>query len=406
MGVAAATNDVGTPGSPDKITAVIDNSTVNSAAGVSLTANNTTDIEAITIAGSVSVGGSEVAAVSFGAAGAGSKNTTYVTTQAMISGGSHVSSAASQDITLAAFDSSTITANGGGVGISAAGGGFAAVSVGLGAAVAYNTIHNVTTAAIDGSTATSAGRVDLSATSTANIKALAVGVGVSLAGGGGVAIAGAGSGGTANNTITDATQAYIQNGSTVSAAANGANGVNLAVQDNASILANTAAVSVALGLAPIGGALAVGTVTSTNTIGNTDQAYIGNASGNDATVVTSGGGVTLAASSASHIDVLGIAVAAAVSTGIGLAGSGAIATNTTTSSITAAIQNGTVHANGGQVNLTAQDQAIINADVGTGALSPSPRSAFRSASPRSPTASATRSPRTSPTRPSRRQTRT
>ncbi len=113
IGISAATNDV-----ENKVWAYIDHATVSATGGtVSLTATETATIKALTIGGAVAVGASGGGnGVGIGAAGAGSGNTVKDSTKAYIQS-STITTTTSGNILLAATDISTVTANGGGVGI-------------------------------------------------------------------------------------------------------------------------------------------------------------------------------------------------------------------------------------------------------------------------------------------------
>jgi hypothetical protein len=335
VGVSAAANSIGAADQPNSVRAAIEDSTVDAAGGVQLTANSKSTILAITVAGGIGLSGAPTNGVAFGLAGAGSQNVIAVNTQALIADGSTVTTHNGKDVTLTATDRSDITADGGGVGISVAGGGTLTFTVGIGAGYANNRITNNTAAGIDHSTVASAGKVTLSASSPdEKITAVAFGVGVAVSASGSTAIAGAGSGAASYNTIANTIEAYIQNGSTVTAQSTAADAVSLSATDQATIVANSGAGSAALGLAPptsgVGVAIAAGAVVSNNAIGDTVQAFIGKAPGTgaDATTVNAAGGVSLTASSKPTITALGIAVAAAVGTHFAGAGVGANVVNT------------------------------------------------------------------------------
>jgi hypothetical protein len=366
-GVAIATNVIGSSTTLNTVTAMIQNSTVTATGGVIVNGQSTATISATTVPGGTAANGSE-ATTSYGA-GDASINTAYATTQALISAGSTVTSG-SGDVQVTATDNSSITANAGGVGVTGSG---SAVSVGLGQAVARNTVYDTTTAAVDGSTVTSGGRVTVVADSTAGIVAEALGVGVAT-GNNGPAISGAGSGSTAVNATWNTTQAYIENGSTVTASATGPDAVTVAAQDSATIMAAGGAASAPLGLTPPNGVgIAVGPVVCQNTTNNTVAAFIG-ASGTlgDATVITSAGGVEVTATSTSQITADAIPVPGSLGSSNTQAGTGAAAINTTFNSVSALVRNGaTLRVNGASSDrlvVAAVDQPSIVANVGSAGL--------------------------------------
>jgi hypothetical protein len=376
--------------------------TLEASAGVPSGAEQS--IKAITVAGGIGVGISESGgSVAFPLAGAGSGNTIADTVTASITGcqgedpaGEPISvTTGTGAVTLSALNRSVILADGGGV---TAGGsiGNLALTVAVGMGHAENSITNTTVAVIAASTVTSGGRLSLSADSTATSTAKAFGVAIAI----GAANAGLQAGGSSArgyNTIANTIQAYIQNGSTVTAHGTWADAVTVSATDNTTSTCSGGAGSLAVQIGS-GAALAVGAVIAENTIANTVAAYIGcdpsaaasNAgycapSGTDATLVTSDGGVQVVAKSTAEANALAVAVSVSVAigaeftTGAG-SGSGASATNTITDTITAAIRNGaTVHANGTSTKNLDQTEAgctvlvqasaapTITARVGSGA---------------------------------------
>jgi hypothetical protein len=336
-GVAAAANSIGSSSHPYQVTAAIEDSTVKAGQGVTLDAESTSTIYTVTIVGGLTVStGNENFGAAFGVAGAGSQNVTYITTQALIEDGSTVTSGNGKDVSLTARNSTTITSDGGGVSLDIATG-QATLAIGIGAGYGNNVTSNTTTAGIDHSTVTSAGKVSLTANATSStITATAFGIGVAFAiSSGQLAVAGAGSGAGAYNTVTNTDQAYIQNGSNVTANATGADAVNLSASDTSQITANSGAGSLAVAFVPdpeagLAVSLAVSAVVSNNTIGNTVRSSIGLPGGNasDSTVVNSSGGVELTSTSGATIDALGVAVSTSFGISFAGAGAGAQITNT------------------------------------------------------------------------------
>ena len=364
IGVSVAGSDIN-----NIVTAAIEGSTVHADGGVALSATETATITTVTVAGGVVAGVGEDGGVAFAGAGAGSNNTINNTVQALINGGSIVTSGSGDDVSATATDTPSITADGGGVSIAIAGGIFGSLAVGIGAGVAVNNITDHVYAGIDNSAVTSAGRVTLTTNETAYAKAEAFGVAIA----GSLAIgtaAAAGSGANASNTVNDTVESYIQDGSTVLASASGADAVSLTATDNTTAIANGGAGSLGVGIG-IGAGLAVGAVTLTNSVGNIVEAFIGEdttAGDDNKNKVTSAGGVKLTASSTQSINATGVAVAASVGF-VGASGSGAGATNTTTNTIAALIRNDSTVIAGNTVALSATDTPTITSIIGEGALS-------------------------------------
>src|SRR6185503_20319886 len=149
----------------------------------------------------------------------------------------------SGNVSLSATDTSTITADAGGVAVGIAAstlGQGATVAASVGAATANNVLTSSVKAFIDSSTVTSAGGVSLGAESEATIAALAFGTAVSGAGstgGGGLTGALAGAGAGASNLIITTVETYIRDadgGKKVKAGA----GLALTASDDSDIVAD------------------------------------------------------------------------------------------------------------------------------------------------------------------------
>ncbi len=251
IGVSVADNSIGTSSSPNLVTAGIENSTVQSGGGIALNALAAPTILAVTVAGGAAIAKSRVADLSFAGAGAASQNTIAYTVQAVINAGSTVSSGAGQAITLTARDNSNITADAGGVSLGLASGGDVSGTDAQGAAVAVNSIGNTVLASINNASVTSAGGLDLTATTLnsggkpgESIFALTLGVAGALASGGeegvGIGLGGAGSG--SNNQVHNTVEASIRGSHSVTAQGS----ITLTAQDSADITAAAGAAALAL----------------------------------------------------------------------------------------------------------------------------------------------------------------
>ncbi|HEV8062517.1 MAG TPA: hypothetical protein VGP68_21740, partial [Gemmataceae bacterium] len=354
VGAAVAINTIG-----NTITAAIEDSTVNSFAGVSVTASSDASILAVSVGVAGALAGGEGGGIALAGAGSGSGNTINNVIEASIKGASQVTSGG--PLTLSATDNSSITAGAGSLTFAVAGGQGGGFAGSIGVAAASNDIGNTVTAAIEDATVHSAGTVDISATNSSTILAVTVAGGVSVAGGegGGIAFAGAGAG--SGNTIGNTTQAFISQNSSVTTTQG--QDVELNATDSSSITADGGGGTLA-GAGGAGGGVAVGigAAVAINTIANVTAAFI------DDSTVTSAGKVTLSATSSSQIYVVGVGVGVAVSGGAVLAGafagSGASATNSIKNSIATYITNGsTVSAaatSPDAVNLTALDDSFIH----------------------------------------------
>ena len=360
VGISVAVNN-----EMDNVKAYINNSMVTATGGdVSLTATETSIVDAWTIGGAVGGAGGGGVGVGVGAAGAGSGNFVANTVVASITGNSTDTTKTSGDVKLTATDMSSIEAIAGGLGIGVGVGGAGGAGISLGVAAANNNISDTVQAFVNSSTVTSAGMVALGATENATIKtvtvggAVAVGAGVEV--GVGVAVAGSDS----NNTIDNNVDAYIAGGSTV--AAQGGS-LSIDATDTSIITAGGGGLGVGVGVGPglfgAGLAAAAGFAVATNDVNNSVLAYVDNSSAS-----ATGNSVTIAATESATMTAVtvGGAVAVAVAS-IGFAGAAAIgvgkSTNTTSNTVEAYLAHGATvtTTTSGDVSLTATDSPILTA---------------------------------------------
>jgi len=383
VGASTAMNTIGGPKSPDQVTAAVEGSTVDAAGSVAVTAIASPSIESITAAGSGSVTDGSLASVGFDGAGSGSINTISTTVEALINGGSIVTTTDGGGVSLTATGSSTIEAIAGGVAFAGAtASNLAGIQVSVGAAAAVNTIVDSSLAIIEGSTVDSAGAVSLSASNNETIDAYAVGVAAALSTGSaaGLQLSGAGSGSA--NTVNDRTKALIEDSSTngittPSTVSSGqpsqsnpqGSDVDLNATENVTILSVAGSGVFNFASSSIGGVTAaVGVSAASNSIADTVEANI-----NDSTV-NAGGNVALSAST-QHAQGKDSIEAITVAGGIGvgnsgtfdttLDGAGAYSNNSVSNTVTSSITGGaSVTTTKGSVILSALDNSSIQADGG------------------------------------------
>ena len=356
--MSIAINDI-----ENQIRATIEDSAVTAAGNVELIATSGATIDAFTISVAVGGSGGEGKGFTFAGAGSGSGNTIKNTAEAAIQNGSTVMTTGTGLVKLTAADTSTITADAGGVGIAAALGQGGGTALTAGVSIATNDIENQIRAAIDDSTITAAGNVELTATSGATIDAFTIAVAVGASGGEGKGFTFAGAGSGSGNTIKNIVEAGIKNGSTVTTTGTGA--VKLSAADTSKIIADAGGVGVALAIGQGGGtALTAGVSVAINDIENQIRAMI------DHSTVTVPSNVELTATSSATVDALTIAVAVGASGGEGkgftFAGAGSGSGNTIKNTVQAAISNGSTvtTSNTGSVTLIAGDTSKIIADAG------------------------------------------
>ena len=220
IGVSIAQNEIGTAGTPGDVEAYLLNSSVDAEVGnLTLTATSAETIGAFVLAASVAIGVGGEAGVGASGAGTSATNAVAVYTEAYIDG-SGAAGISAFAITLSAHDSSTIQAFAGAASLAAAGGAYAGVAVSIGIALAENDIANVVQASISNAATevhATSGAVALTAIEAASINAVTWAASVAV--GGGVAgLAFSGAGASALNDITTQTNAFIAASTNVTSA--------------------------------------------------------------------------------------------------------------------------------------------------------------------------------------------
>ncbi len=340
-GFAVATNNI-----QNSVLAYVDHSTVSATGhSVTLAALEMATMTAVTVGGAVSIAvGAGIGVALAVAVGVGySSNTLDNTVEAYLANGASVTTTNSGDVTLTATDSPNLTAItvGASVGASAS---LAAVTVTASAAVASNDVEDTIEAFSDSSTITSAGQITASATmpATTLIQATSVAASVAVA----VAPIGAafsGAGASSTNTVNDTISSYIQGTSASAVSRITATGnITLDAAENAPI---TSEVGAGAGAgAVVGGS--IGVSTADNTVSSSIAAYVDNA-----TVTSSGGQISIGASSSDTVNTLSVATAVAAALGAG--GAGANATADVSPSVAAYAGSGATLGAGGNISITA-----------------------------------------------------
>ncbi len=338
VGFAVATNNI-----DNSVLAYVDDSTC-SASGYSVTlaaAENTT-IFAVTVGGAVAIGAGDSAGAAAGAGG-NSTNSLQNTVEAYLADGASVTTTTSGDVTLTATDSPNLTAKTVAASVSFAAGAVAATFA-IGAAIADNSVDDTVEAYSDASTINSAGQIMLSAIvpTTADIQATSVAATVAVAASPlGAAFSGAGASST--NMVKNTIASYIEGASASAPSKITAKGdITLDAAENAPI---TSEVGAGAGAgADIGGS--IGVSTADNTVESSITAYVDNAK-----ITSSGGQISIGASSNDSVITLSVATSIAATSGGALAGGNAIAD--VSPSVTAYAGSGaTVHA-AGNISITA-----------------------------------------------------
>src|SRR6266545_897644 len=350
--------------------AAIDSATVSSGGSVSVTArsneettglNQEIDATVIGLAGALA--GGEGGGVSFTGAGSVALNTITTSVQADITA-STVSSGSERRVLVAANDSSHIHALAG-AGALAAGGGFGAgFSVAIGLSIAVNDIGTSVRGVITRSTVTSDDRLFLFASSTGNVDSSALGGTLSLAGTGGVAASVALGGAKTRNTMHGTTEAMVQEPDRAAGRRVTASGeIFISAGNNASIDTLTVGASFALSGSIVGAlSVAAGGALADNRI-----TYVVRAGVEAASVESTGGSLSIEATSLSQIKAKAIAIAASLSAStisFSIGAAGALSSNDTGLTVEAFIRNGAVvRAALGRVRVQARDSSGIDATV-------------------------------------------
>ncbi len=368
FGVAVAVNK-----EEDTVEAYLDDSGATASQGVSLAASEGGVVWALTIGGAVTAAAGNENGGAAAVAGASSANTVVDDVEATISGspGNQADAVTAQggSVQLMATDTTSILANGGGVGFAlGVGTGTVGLSLTLGLSAASNEVDNEVLADIDGSGVVASQGVSVSASEgQASIEALTIGGAAALGAatgevGVGVGAAAAGS----VNTITNVVEAMIEGGAVV-VAQDGA--VILTATDTPSITANGGGLGFSVGVASTAGvAVSLGVSFASNTMQDQVEATISDSS------VTASGQVSLSASEDATIAAItiggAIAVGGASSGGGGGAVAGADSYNLISNLVQASIsgtphdQSNSVTSTAGSVKLSATDTSTILAHAG------------------------------------------
>ena len=365
-----------------QVLAYLRNSSVNAGGDISILSTSNQSIDAIVVAGSAAISGGSVG-VSLSGAGAGAMNRISADVQAYIDGDG-TSGITADSIALAADDTSRINAITGAATL-AGGFGATGVAVSVGVAVAHNSISNDVAAFITradtGVTAT-VGDISLAATESSNISAVTAAASLS-AGFGSVGVAVSGAGAAATNSILTRTNAYVADSKLITTAATG--DVLVKATDTSTIEANVLAASASAGIGAVGVGVSIGAAYAANMIGyslllgaipiktpSQVQAYV------EGSHITAGGNVTLEAIANETITArifAGSVAFAAGSVGVAVGGSGVLAVNMISTDVKALIRKSSTSSStasnvtAASVSLTADDTSRITAYGGAASVS-------------------------------------
>jgi hypothetical protein len=366
------------------VRAAIEDSDIESAGSIILSATSTSIIEALTLAGAGAVGSSgSGGGYALSGAGAYSDNTITSVVEAYILDSEPTIAEPNQyilaqdSIMISATDTSVIDAQTYGftiaVGASKGSGRGGALSVGV--SLAYNTIDtDIRAFAENSKLVTTSGNVEISATGSSSIEATSVAASVAAGySGSGNALALSGGGAESRNIIRGETNAFLVDSILESGGHVSLTATTVTPGGNSVIDATVLGVSATIALSPGGnaGGASIGVARALNYIGSSDspfevRAYVDNSS------ITAGGDITQTATAGQDIDVLVVAGSVAVSVGrsaIGLSGAGVDTQNFIFVDVKASIDgDGPSGISGNSVTLTANDTSTIDADAGAASI--------------------------------------
>jgi len=360
IGVALATNTIS-----NDVQAQIDNATVDSGGSVSLSADSTATINSVTAVVSISAAVSANGSLAGVGDGAHSTNNIGGTVEAAILNSSSVT-ADGGGVSLTATDDATITADSGigDLGVAVSSSSFAG-SLAIGVILSDNTINTTVAANIVDSNVQTSGDVQLAADSTADVTALTVVVTINVAIASGVGVTLTGNGSHSTNMIQGTVQATISGVGEVTTTGGGH--VSASATDTSTITARSGEGSLSVGGGSGGGgSITVAVVLADNTISKTVQSYI------DGTRIDASGDVAISTQSTPTINSTTGTVDIAITASGGAAGSLTIgvtqATNTISNTVSSYIANAVVDAEG-RTSVTSTTTSTIDATSFSAALS-------------------------------------
>ncbi|MBE9183045.1 hypothetical protein IQ268_31410, partial [Oculatella sp. LEGE 06141] len=327
-----------------------DNGITARSGSISVTANESATVSAISQAASAAAAVAGKAGIALSGAGAESTNVILTKTNAYIQDSVLNSN---DNVTLdststARIDAKVLTAS------ASVGGGVVGVGVSIGAGVARNLIGydvngNYLPAEVQAyvkNSSINAGktliqRAIASQTISSEVLAGSVAIAAGLVGG-----SAAGAGASTNNKVASLVKSFIDgDGATGIQAAS----ISLTAEDTSTITAMAGAASVAASFAPAGAALAIGVALARNEIFNTVESAIRNA---DSGVTARVGGINLSAKETATS--IATATAAAAAVGIyGFSGTGADATSIIGTNTNSIVDDASILSAAGAINVTA-----------------------------------------------------
>ena len=373
IGASIADNEI-----TNSTSAYIDGGTVAQAGDVTVSAQSTSTIDALTFGGAAAVGASgKATGVALSGAGAGSYNTITNTIEAYVKNVAFPNGAGT--MALSAIDSATIISDAIGaaasVGASSSGTG---VGLAVGVSIAENDIGNTTDAYIENTAipeGESAESISISAVAMANIQSLSISATLSVGAAKTTGVALSGGGASSDNYIHTKTHAYAKN-----AYLETTGDMALQATNTSTVTAKVFTVSASVAAAGDNAvAASIGASLAHNAIGWDAD---GNYKPQEVTAflqdtgASIGGSLRLGASSGQTINAVvmagSVAIAASKGVGVGLAGSGVNAENSISTIVQSYIAgDGTQGILAAEIGLSAWDISVITSDAGAASLAAS-----------------------------------
>ncbi len=336
---------------------------------LNLEANSDNDITSTSVAASVAVAFGSGGGIALSGAGANSINAIHGETQASMSG---VKVLNAGGVTLAADNISDISATVAAVSVSGGGGSGGGVGVSIGAAVTENEIGTSgdrlkVAAYLEDTSVNASGALSLDANAVMTITSGVGAGGMAVAGGAGGGIAAAGSGVSATNDVYAQVESYIDN-TGYSNRSITASSISLSSTSQSEIKAELGSASLGLAGGSGGGvSVTIGISLAENNIDVDTLSYIKGVNAIDST-----GAIDISASTENDIDAISIAATSSIAGGAGggisISGAGATADNSIAGSTMAFLENSQIDS-ASQVDINASDNSDIDATVVAASLS-------------------------------------
>ena len=390
LGVSVALNEIGT-GRGHHVESYVDKSRLTSTGPILISSLSTAEIDALALAGSLSIAASSGTGLSGALAGAGvgTSNSIEMTIQSSVRNQSTLTAnngllnppggtPTASDITIVAMDQSSIKSQAiaGSVAVGASTKS-SSLAIAIGVSVAVNEVSNRIVAEVDDSIVTTPkGKITVSAQSSADIDAVAVAASVSVAAAKQTGVAVSGGGALTINTINSTTDAQVTDSRLTATLGQ----ILVSASSDSSIESQVVATALGIGVGSnAGGAAAIGVSIAKNIIGDNSSSSTPSARVQALlkdSILVAGGNVSVTATSNQRVDSIVVAVSAAIAAGknaVGLSGAGVYTENRIRQAILAQIDGDGMGVGSGieasSIHVEATDISVISATAGAAAVS-------------------------------------